>query len=380
MFLKKIEPNLLKEVESLCNNNKKIDCLIYSNNYNLTKKYLSNNLIEIKEFPFISAFGLSTNKENLLKYSLINHVDYITSEAKVFTQTNIAKKIIDVDAFYNQNITGKGITVAVIDTGIAPHLDFTLKKNRIIFFKDFVNNKKKAYDDNGHGSFVSGVIAGSGVVSKNKYSGVAYNANLIGLKALNSKGETGAFTILDAMQWVYDNREKYNIKVVCMSFGSTPLNFNDPLSKGAENLWNAGVTVVAAAGNSGPSEETIKSPGINNKIITVGALEDNRNINELDINKFSIADFSSRGPAFNYFKPDCIAPGVNIVGIKNTGFYTTMSGTSVATPFVAGVCALLCEKYPKITPNQIKYILLNNCIKISGNRNFEGFGLINCKY
>lgn len=380
MFLKKIEPNLLKEVESLCNINKKIDCLIYSNNYNLTKKYLSNNIKDIKEFPFISAFGLSTNKENLLKYSLINHIDYITSEAKVFTQTNIAKKIIDVDNLYNQNITGKGITVAVIDTGIAPHLDFTLKKNRIIFFKDFVNNKLKTYDDNGHGSFVSGVIAGSGVVSKNKYSGVAYNANLIGLKALNSKGETGAFTILDAMQWVYDNREKYNIKVVCMSFGSTPLNFNDPLSKGAENLWNAGVTVVAAAGNSGPSEETIKSPGINNKIITVGALQDNRNINELDFNKFSIADFSSRGPAFNYFKPDCIAPGVNIVGIKNTGFYTTMSGTSVATPFVAGVCALLCEKYPKITPNQIKYILLNNCIKISGNRNFEGFGLINCKY
>lgn len=380
MFLNKIEPNLLKEVELLSNSNKKIDCLIYSNNYKLTKNYLAKNLISAKEFPFISAFGLNINKENLLKYSLINHVDYITSEAKVFTQTNIAKKVIDVDSLYKQNITGKGITIAVIDTGIAPHLDFTLKKNRIIHFKDFVNNKTKTYDDNGHGSFVSGIIAGSGVVSKNKYSGVAYNANLIGLKALNSNGETGAFTILDAMQWVYDNKEKYNIKVVCMSFGSTPLSFNDPLSKGAENLWNAGVTVVAAAGNSGPNEETIKSPGINNKIITVGALEDTRNINDIEYSKYTIADFSSRGPAFNYFKPDCVAPGVGIIGIKNTGFYTTMSGTSVATPFVAGVCALLCEKYPKITPNQIKYILLNNCIKISGNRNFEGFGLINCKY
>ena len=231
-----------------------------------------------------------------------------------------------------------------------------------------------------HGTFVAGIIGGSGIVSNFKYRGVAYGCNIISLKALNESGETGAFTILDAMQWVYDNRKKFNIKVVCMSFGSTPLSFNDPLSKGAETLWNAGITVVAAAGNSGPNSETIKSPGINNKIITVGALDDCRDdLDCFDMNNFKIAEFSSRGPAFKYFKPDCVAPGVNINGLSNNKNYTKMSGTSVATPFIAGICALLNEKYKNISPDQIKYILLNKCIKITGERNLEGFGLIDCK-
>lgn len=93
---------------------------------------------------------------------------------------------------------------------------------------------------------------------------------------------------------------------------------------------------------------------------------------------FDVAEFSSRGPAFNYYKPDCIASGVNIKGLKNDKtFFTKMSGTSVATPIVAGVCALLIDKYPKITPNQLKYILLKNCKSILNDKNIEGYGIIN---
>ncbi len=165
-----------------------------------------------------------------------------------------------------------------------------------------------------------------------------------------------------------------------MSFGSNPLNNNDPLLKGAEKLWNSGIIVVAAAGNSGPNEETIKSPGISSRIITVGALNDKRDRDEnFNPKFFEIAEFSSRGPAFNYYKPDCVASGVNIKGLKNDKqLFTQMSGTSVATPIVAGVCALLCEKYPKITPNQMKIMLLNNCKALTKNHNIEGYGIIDC--
>jgi len=310
--MNKIDSNLLKQVELLSNNAKQVECLLYSNNYFVTKRSLRE--CEYKEFPFIKAFGLKLKRDSIYNFANFSHVEYITTETKVSMQVNVAKKIIGVESLYKENIYGNNITVAVIDTGIYPHLDFLCPKNKIICFKDFVNNKNCFYDDNGHGTFVAGVIGGSGIVNK-KFKGVAPSCNLISLKALDENGETGAFTILEAMQWIYDHKDKYNIKVVCMSFGSNPLTSNDPLLKGAEKLWNSGITVVAAAGNSGPSEQTIKSPGISNKIITVGALNDNRDENDnYKKEDFEIAEFSSRGPAFNYFKPDCIASGVNIKG------------------------------------------------------------------
>ncbi len=374
--MQKIDPNLIKEVELLSNKKNNIECLLYSNNYDLTKKCL--NKFNYIEFPFIKAFGLKLNKDNILSFANFRHIDYITSETKVFTQINVAKKIISVENLYNQGFKGEGTTVAVIDTGIYPHVDFLFPKNKIICFKDFVNEKIYPYDDNGHGTFVAGMIGSSGNTNK-KYQGIAPNCNLISLKALDNNGETGAFTILQAMQWVFDNKEKYNIKVVCMSFGASPLQSNDPLLKGAEKLWNNGIVVVAAAGNSGPESETIKSPGISSRIITVGALDDNRTEKDEYMEElFTVADFSSRGPAFNFYKPDCLASGVNIKGLKNNkNLFTKMSGTSVATPIVAGVCALICQKYPQITPNQLKYLLLNHCSPILKNHNIEGYGIIN---
>lgn len=373
--MQKIDPNLLKKVELLSKSEKTIECLMYSNNFFVTKKSLKG--CEYKEFPFIKAFGIKLKKDSLYNFANLCHIDYITSETKVSMQINVAKEIIGIDSLYKDNLYGQGIAIAVIDTGIYPHIDFLIPKNKIIYFKDFVKNKKYCYDDNGHGTFVSGVIAGGGFLNK-KYTGIAPKSNIISLKALDENGETGAFTILEAMQWVYDNKDKYNIKVVCMSFGSNPNSFNDPLIKGAEKLWNSGIVVVAAAGNSGPNLETIKSPGISNKIITVGALNDKRtNEEEFCRENFEIAEFSSRGPAFNYYKPDCIASGVNINGLKNDEtFFTKMSGTSVATPIVAGVCALIVQKLPKIKPDQLKYILLNNCEALTKNRNFEGYGII----
>ena len=142
----------------------------------------------------------------------------------------------------------------------------------------------------------------------------------------------------------------------------------DPLGKGAESLWRAGIVVVAAAGNSGPNNETIKSPGNNPYIITVGAL---------DTNSMSTADFSSRGPTIYGYKPDLIAPAVDLLSCNNTYLpYTTMSGTSVATPIIAGICAIIKQKFPKMSNNEIKYFLLKHCRKITGNKNIEGCGYI----
>lgn len=376
-LIQKIDRKLFEMVKTLGINDK-VDCLIYAQNYYHTKLYLTKVLnCDVVEYPFIRAFGVKTNLSIIKRIACKSHVRYVTSISKVFAQMDKTRKIMQIDEV-QKTYTGSGINVAIIDTGISPHLDFCSFQNRILEFVDFVNGKSDAYDDNGHGTFVAGALAGNGFLSGKKFCGVAPNSNLIICKTLDANGECNSLKILEAMQWVYDNRKKYNIKVVCMSFGSNPLESGDPLMLGAESLWNAGIVVVAAAGNSGPENRTIKSPGISGKIITVGALDDGRKFGDFDPKKFSVANFSSRGPAVPFYKPDCIACGVDVTSVSFDGkkLYAQMSGTSVATPIVAGSCALLLQKYPNLSPFEVKNKLLSSCIKIFGDRNTQGVGYL----
>ncbi len=354
------------------------NCIVYSNDYFNLKNHLLPKVVKdeiIYEYPFIGAIGVALNQSQIIKLAKVNYVSYISRQSKVFAQIDVSKKIMKIDNFYNRGIYGKNCTMAIIDTGISPHIDFLIPNKRIVKFVDLIGNKNNPYDDNGHGTFVASVACGNGITSCGKYSGIAPKSNIIAIKALEKSGETGAYKILEAMQWIYDNRKKYNIKVVCMSFGSNPIERNDPLMIGAESLWQAGIVVVAAAGNSGPKMSTIKSPGISNKIITVGGLDDCRD-RGLDEKYYKVCDFSSRGPAGYFYKPDLIAPAINIVGADNGGGYTKMSGTSVATPMVAGVCCLMLDKYPNMTPDQLKIRLVKNCKQIVYNQNAEGYGLL----
>ena len=380
-MINKIDNNLYNIVKSLDDKNDLVECLVYASNYKYAKIYLDTFFKDIVEYPFISAFGIKANLNNITKIAGLRQIKYISSVTKVFAQMDIAKKVHNLDTELLK-YTGRGVNIAIIDTGIAEHLDFCSFNNRILHFEDFVNYKKTPYDDNGHGTFVSGVLAGNGFISGKKYGGIEPNASIIMCKALDEKGETGSLTILKAMQWIYENKEKYNIKVVCMSLGSQPLSSGDPLMQGAEALWNAGIVVVAAAGNSGPEYRTIKSPGISSRIITVGALDDGRNKKQDGEIKFnySVAKFSSRGPSHNFYKPDCLASGVDIVcASAGEDLYTKMSGTSVSTPIVAGGCALLFEKYPNLTPMQVKSKIISSCDYLNGDRNSEGFGIFNFK-
>lgn len=377
-YLYKIDKQLLKQVNTQSTDTK-YSCIVYTQDYfSLKNEVLTKLGINSKtyDYPFIGAVGINLNYNQIIRLAKTTTVSFISKQSKVSAQIDVSKKILQVDKFYSQNIYGESCTMAIIDTGISPHLDFVMPKNRLIKFIDLVNNNKAPYDDNGHGTFVTSVACGNGFTSGGKFSGVAPKCKIISIKALESSGETGAFKILEAMQWVYDNRKKYNIKVVCMSFGSTPIDNKDPMMLGAEALWQAGIVVVAAAGNDGPKPFTIKSPGSSNRIITVGGLDDKRYNNLYDFKKFCVADFSSRGPVGYFYKPDLIAPAINITGASLKGGYTKMSGTSVATPMIAGVCSLMIDKYPNITPDQLKIRLVKNCKQIAFNHNAEGYGLL----
>ncbi|MBR4745588.1 MAG: S8 family serine peptidase [Clostridia bacterium] len=364
--MNKIDPNIFSNIKALSKNDN-VECIVYAHNYHIAKRYISNLVDKnsIIDFPFMGAFAITTNCKSICNIAGLECVKYVSSVASVSTCIDKSNDFLGTNNLVVTNT--KNISVAVIDTGCSPHIDLMMPK-KIIKFIDLVNDKKYMYDDNGHGTFVTGVLCGSGAYSGGKFAGIDKDINVISIKALDKNGETGAVNILKAMQWIYDNKSEYNIKVVCMSFGATPLNSGDPLIRGAEILWDSGVVVVCAAGNSGPDEKTIKSPGASSKIITVGAL---------DLDNNQVANFSSRGPGLNSYKPDLIVPGVNVKGLnyKLTDYpYTIMSGTSVATPMVAGICSNIVKMSGKISPNRVKSMLIQRCTQINGDKNSEGFG------
>lgn len=371
----KIDKRILKEIEVL-DTAHKIPCFVFGRNLQATKNQLRQNNIHIlDEYLFINSFYCMASKKEICSLSDFEFVDYISSLSHVDSLMYLSKKILSVD---KSRLFGNGVGVAFIDTGLNPHCDFMIGRNRVSYFKDFVNNKTECYDDNGHGTFVAGVCAGSGALSGFKYSGIAPKADIFSLKALNGQGEASANKILDAMEWIFDNHKKHNIKVVCMSFGSEPLGTNDPIMLGAEALWKSGVVVVAAAGNSGPEFQTIKSPGISPYIITVGGIDDNRySKTNFDKQFFEMAEFSSRGPALKNVKPDMVAPSVDIISCGVNNYYTTLSGTSVATPMIAGLCCLMLEKNNSLSPLQVKKELIKTCRPLGFELNSEGFGMPN---
>lgn len=349
------------------------------------------------KLDIIKAYAIELPCKNIKKLAKHPKVDFIADDAKLSTLLDIARPTIGGEIADEYNLTGKGIGIATLDTGVYPHADLTLVKNRIIGFKDFVKDKKFPYDDNGHGTHVAGIAAGNGYSSKGKYRGIAPNANIIAVKVMDELGSGSTSDIVAGMQWIFNNKRRYNIRITSISLGSDPdlSDTEDPLVKGVEALWDAGIVVVTAAGNAGPKRKTINSPGISERVITVGATDDHNTIN---IKDDTIAKFSSRGPANNnVVKPDIVAPGVNITSLrsdiefipennrKKYKFktmeepYTEMSGTSMATPMVSGGIALLLEKEPKLTPNEIKKKLMNTAISLKENRYAQGKGQISLK-
>jgi serine protease AprX len=294
----------------------------------------------------------------------------------------------------SMGLTGAGIGVAVIDSGVTMwHDDLTNRTGalypygdqRVSAFVDFVNGAMTPYDDNGHGTHVAGAIAGNGYDSNGLKGGVAPDASLVSLKVLDANGVGTISNVIAALEWVLANHATYNIRVVNLSVGAAIREsyWTDPLTLAARRVVDAGVVVVSAAGNFGKNEAGLPQYGGINApanapwVLTVGASTTNGTATRADD---AMASFSSRGPTYLDWsaKPDLVAPGVGVVSLADasstfyqshaqylvsgsmlTAFepYLSLSGTSMAAPIVSGTVALMLQANPSLTPNAVKALL-----------------------
>ena len=284
---------------------------------------------------------------------------------------------------------GAGVGVAIIDSGVtAWHDDLTQANGqgqRVAHFADFVNGYTQTYDDFGHGTHVAGIVAGNGHDMNGARNAIAPGAHIIALKALNGQGHGTISGIIAAIDYAVAHKDAFNIRVLNMSLGAavTESYNTDPLTLAAKRAVDAGIVVVASAGNLGrasngqPQYGAIGSPGNAPWVITVGASSHNGTVLRQDD---TMTSFSSRGPTmYDYAaKPDLVAPGHGTVslsdpvslfyttksqyllgGLLGTSYtpYLTLSGTSMAAPVVSGTVALMLQANPSLTPNLVKAIL-----------------------
>ncbi|HUQ31362.1 MAG TPA: S8 family serine peptidase [Pyrinomonadaceae bacterium] len=350
-----------------------------------------SQIISISRLPAVrSIYGNRTLQPTVDPYLAM------TGTERVRRDTDLTKKNIGIP------VTGRGVTVAVLDTGLdGSHADLTgrvLQNVKLadtqslgVGFTDPISVEGLQSTDQayGHGTFVAGLIAGSGVRSGGKYGGVAPGANLVGLSA----GDLNLTYVLSGFDYLLSKGAGLNTRVVNCSFSAnTVFDTNDPVNVATKMLTDRGVSVVFSAGNTGSGQHTLNPYAVAPWVISVGATDE----------RGYLANFSSRGDMGSaLFRPTLVAPGVNVVSLRSTGasvtgtvgvieadknrlspaelpFYTTASGTSFSAPQVAGTIALMLEANPRLTPSQIRDILQRTATPLPTYFQHEvGAGMLN---
>jgi len=374
---KDINQSIRKYKEDILNNHSKAKKLIQYNNIQLK--------IKKEYYNVFNGIAAEIDKDELIKLKKIYNIKLIYPDNNVHislqesvTEIN-ATKVWNIQNSRAENITGKNVKVAIIDTGIDymhPDLGGGFGQGyKIISGWDFYNNDSNPMDDNGHGTHVAGIVAANGSIK-----GVAPDANLLAYKVLGSDGYGVSSDIIAAIEKAVDpdgdplTTDGADIISISITGEGNP---DDPLSQSVNNANDAGVLVVVAAGNSG-SKNSIKSPGVAKKALTIGAVD------KLD----TIAYFSSKGPVIwdneMLIKPELVAPGVDInstvpigtCGLCSNSSYKLLSGTSMATPHISGVAALLKQLYPNWTPEELKSALITTSVDLNYDIFIQGAGRI----
>src|SRR6266446_2465142 len=349
--------------------------------------------IPVAALSLIDAAAGFANAAGISAVSLVATVAFIHHDATVGPRrsaeppvaappdqlSKVYPRVVKAHRVWQQGIAGRGVTVAILDSGVAADADLIEPANRILASVNFAD-VRTASDPGGHGTHIAGIIAGNGSRSGGEFVGIAPQANVVDVRVLGRTGSGRISSVIRGIEWVLAHRAVYNIRVINLSFGARAnLSYRaDPMSAAVEIAWRRGLVVVAASGNGGPQRDTVVTPGIDPYVITVGATDDRGTISRPDD---MFAWFSAWGSADSNAKPDLVAPGRRLVSIRvprsaldtlfpdrvvmaqNGSTYFRLTGTSMATGVVSGAAALLLQDRPALSPDQIKALLVGTAQK-----------------
>ena len=332
----------------------------------------------VRQFDIVGGFEAEMPIEAVRSLDFTDRADWISLDAPVVTSDRPDDRI-DVSRLatvypaatgapqaWRRGATGEDVTVAVIDTGITPGADFG---DRIARSRNFSSESRNPLDQNGHGTWVAGIIAGRD--PRGRYLGIAPDAGLLSVKVAGRDGSAHAGDVIEALQWVVQNKDRYNVGVINISLNSAIADsyLRDPLAAAVEEAWLQGIVVVVSAGNLGGAQYAVDHAPANDPfVITVGSFDDGGTADRSDD---ALADWSSRGvTADGYAKPEVTAPGVDIVSTsagQNTYLareapdsfvdrrYARFSGSSASAAIVSGTVALMLDEDPSLTPDEVKF-------------------------
>ncbi|MEW5807443.1 MAG: S8 family peptidase [Acidobacteriota bacterium] len=348
----------------------------------------------LKELPLIDALNAEISADRISELAQSTRVKRVSPDREVHACLNIASPTVGSNSSITYyNLTGRGVTVAVLDSGIVPskeELTTSDGRSRVVANIDFVNEGTQlGFDYYGHGSYVSGIIGMKTHLDQSGniiLTGIAPEASIASVKVLDSMGRGKVSSVIEGIQWCVEHAGMFNIRILNLSL-SHPIYEScttDPLTLACEKAWNSGLVAVVAAGNHGEDQHgygTIGSPGNDPFVLTAGATDDLDSTSRSDD---ILPSFSSKGPALQDYilKPDIMAPGTSVFSVRASGSYldTTypanrvsldgisypyfqLNGTSVAAAIVSGTAALMIEKEPSLTPSTVKARLMKSADK-----------------
>jgi hypothetical protein len=370
-----------------------------NNNYSFLNDFINFEKINISNFhneilsKIKSVINENISVKNIFKYTFngfvienislssiqklleLPQIQSISIDKQIITfeniQTNSSNNVnINVNDFNNDYNSDTNVTIAFFDTGV--DYNHPALKNQYLGGYDFVNNDNDPYDDNGHGTHCTGIAIGNHIIDGEiTFQGIAPNYKYYSYKVMDENGTGYTSWFIEAFEKAIDPNNDGNISdktdIISISAGDQYGTINDDLSNAASNAVNAGIIVLAAAGNKGPNQNTIASPACSPNVIAVGSVDKN----------LVISDFSSRGSEkLRKIKPDFLASGEQIFSTWPNNSYKVLSGTSMATPYIAGYCALILNDNKFLSPIDVSMILRQNAIDIGYNYTTQGYGYI----
>ncbi len=385
----KLDPNLRIAMEN--NYYKNYRVLIHCKHmcdkiHNLLISHKNTVIRYIPSIQCISAFISSQIIERLLERP---QIDFITFDDYALLSGSSVLAANGIHSQPKHNLTGKDITIGIVDSGLYPHSDILNPENRIKKFTDLINQYQYPYDDNGHGTFISGLISGSGYSSKGMYKGIATKSNIYMIKAFNQTGKGYISDILFSIELLLNESENLNLRVICLPFEIIHNDYFilELFSTLFDIAINKNIIIVVPAGNNGPSPGSIRGISTLKNCITVGGVDTRSNPAET-------CSFSSSGPFAKLDKPDLCAASQEICSLKSDTFYvpekngakiypnhldvayTTFSGTSCSAAYIAGLCALLLENNSNLTFKDIVSILKVSCKLQKFSKWNQGAGIV----